>query len=502
MHAGNLMLLCSSNQSSTEEISNKDGRFGGKRNMAEKERILFSQMDLTNSINIIKYINEFNKDFDVVYTTFSNAGMLDKIASKSNIHPIHLPSLASYENRRKKTEIIQQLNKIETEIGIPLEKIIFADREFCKIYEKKEIVSLSWLIDIWNQYKQVIESNNILLHFCFGEDRLHNLIPYYQIKNRGGKSYMVRAIPYYGVTLTNDFFGMFTFTEKIEKDDVNFEEYKACLKESKVYFDPDIVNRVEYGKYWNIKRLMKRVLYIERIIWADRDNLYKDHNVHVVTAVARPQARRIKKKIAEIRIYGQIDPDQKYIYFPFHFTEDAQVRLKYPEGYNQYELIRNISRNLPIDLKLLVKEHPAYAGGFSLKELRDLSKHPNIVVLHPDISSKDIFAHIDFVITINSTVGYEALFYDKIVITMGSSFYESFPGVINIKDVKEIYDILRDEELRNNKERELKDHLKEITTKLLESSLEFDYYNFHSDENIRKMKDLLKLQMRINKSGK
>jgi hypothetical protein len=469
--------------------------------MKIRESILISQMDLTNSINMIKYVNEFNKDFNVLYTTFSNARMLDEIASEYNIHPIHLPSLLNYSNHKSNSEIIEQLKEIETDIGLPLEKIIFADREFCKIYEKNEMVSLSWLIDIWNQYKRGIDGNNILLHFCFGEDRLVNLIPYYQIKNKGGKSYMVRATPYYGVTLTNDFFGKYTFSKKIGKENVNFEEYMSCLKENRVYFDPDVVNKVKYSKYWNIKRLIERIIYLESIIWADRKNLYKDHNIHVTTAVARPLVRRIKKNIAKIRIYGQIEPGQKYIYFPFHFTEDAQVRLKYPEGYNQYELIRNISRNLPIDIKLLVKEHPAYAGGFSLKELRDLSKHPNIVVLNPDISSKEIFEHIDFVITINSTVGYEALFYNKIVITMGCSFYESFPGVINIKDVKEIYNLLRDDELKSNKERELKDHLKERTTKLLESSLKFDYYNIHSEGNIRKMKDLLKYQMKIHNSG-
>jgi len=469
--------------------------------MDEKKKILFSQMDLTNTINMIKYVKEFNKNFDVVYTTFSNARMLDNIASESNIHPIHLPSLAGYVNSRNREDIIEKLQEIEKEIGIPLEKIIFADREFSKIYKKNEVVSLSWLIDIWNQYKQVIDSNNINLQFCFGEDRLVNLIPYYQIKNRGGKSYMVRAIPYYGVTLTNDFFGKYTFTEKIEKDDVDFEAYKACLKENRVYFDPDVVNKVKYGKYWDIMRLIKRIFYLERIIWDDRNNLYKDHNIHMITAVARPLVRRIKKNIANILIYGQIEPAYKYAYFPFHFTEDAQVRLKYPEGYNQYELIRNISRNLPIDTKLLVKEHPAYAGGYSLEELRDLSKHPNIVVLHPDISSKDIFKHIDFVITINSTVGYEALFYNKIVITMGSSFYESFPGVINITDVKEIYNVLQDEELRCNKERELRDHLKDRTKMLLESSLKFDYYRIHSDENIRKMKELLIRQMNVQNSN-
>lgn len=467
--------------------------------MKIRESILISQMDLTNSINIIKYINEFNKDFNVVYTTFSNARMLDEIASEYNIYPIHLPSLLNYSNRRSNSEIIEKLKEIETDIGLPLEKIIFADREFCKIYEKSEMVSLSWLIDIWNQYKQVIEDNDILLHFCFGEDRLHNMTPYFQIKNRGGKSYMVRAIPYYGVTLTNDFFGTFTFTEPIEKGNLDLEEYKACLRDSKVYFDSDMVNKIDYSKYLNIKKLMRRIHSIKRINWADRDNLYKDHNIHIRTAIGRPWARKINKKIAEIDIYGKIDPNQRYIYFPFHYTEDAQVRLKYPEGYNQYELIRNIGRNLPIDFKLLVKEHPAYAGGYSLWELRDLSRHPNIVVLHPNISSKDIFEHIDLVITINSTVGYEALFYDKIVITMGSSFYESFPGVINIKDVKEIYPILIDDDLMDDKKRELKEKLNERTMQLLRSALEFDYYNMHSEENIRKMIDLFKLQVNLQK---
>ncbi len=464
--------------------------------MAKRETILFSQMDLTNSINTIKYINEFKKDFDVVYTTFSNSSMLDEIAAASNIYPIHLPSLIGYKNGESKAIIREKLQAIEKEIKTPLEKIIFGDREFQKVYKKKELTSLAWLVEVWNAYKQIINENDIRLHFCFGEDRLHNLMPYYLIKNRGGRSYMVRAVPYYGVTFTNDFFGKFTFSGKTGGDDVNFEEYMASLKENKVYFNPDVINKIDYGKYRNFNHLIKRLLYIERINWQDRDNLYRDHNIRLINAfVTKPLNQSIKKRIAKIFVYGQIEDGQKYIYFPFHFTEDAQVRLKYPKGYNQYELIRNISRNLPIDTKLLVKEHPAYAGNYSLWELHDLSNHPNIVVLHPGVSSKEIFTHIDFVITINSTVGYEALFYDKIVLTMGSSFYESFPGVINIKDVDEIYGVLTDPELIRNKKSELAEHLKEKTVELLESSIKYDYYHVYSEENVKKMKDLLLYQL-------
>ena len=117
--------------------------------------------------------------------------------------------------------------------------------------------------------------------------------------------------------------------------------------------------------------------------------------------ISRPLNKKIKGNIAKLLIYRPIDEHKKYIYYPLHFTEDAQVRLKYPEGYNQYELIRNISKNLPATIKLLVKEHPAFVGNFSLRELLDLSKLPNITVVNPNISSKEVLKYCDYVITIN-----------------------------------------------------------------------------------------------------
>ncbi len=463
--------------------------------MAEKETILFSQSDLTDSINIIKYINGFKNDFNVVYATFANSEMLDAESQKSDIRPYYIPLLKDTKIPAK-SDIEEKLQTIEREAGMPLEKIFFGDREFYQIYKKKEMLCLAWFIDVWEKYRTIIEENDVMHHFCFGEDRLPNLVPYFLLKNRGGRSYLVRIVPYFGVTYTNDFFGKFTHDYSMKVNKTNFEEYKRHLRENKVYFNIDMVNRIDYNKYANLGRLFSRLMEIERINRQDRDNIYKNHNFRLFnTFVHKPLVKHIRGRLTKALAYQQIEKDQRYIYYPLHFTEDAQVRLKYPEGYNQYELIRNIARNIPSSLKLLVKEHPGYIGNYSIGELRDLSKLPNITVIDPRISSKDIFGYSDYVITINSTVGYEALFYDKIVITMGKSFYDDFPGVINMGDVKDLHKILSDSELIGRKREELASRLKEKTTALLESTLQYDYYGFYSEENIRRIKDLLLLHI-------
>ncbi len=460
--------------------------------MDTQRTILFSQSDLTDTINTIKYINELKKDFKFVFVSFTNADISDKIASKFNINLLHIPPVNSIQKIEDPEEIYKKLSRIEQEIHMPLEKLLFADIELYEIYKKNELSTLAWLLNVWEQYRRIIEENDVSLHFCFGEDRLPNLIPYYLINNRGGKSYLVRIVPYYGVTLTTDFFGNFTQDKNIKLGHVDFETYRSNIKEKKVYFSSDVINKVNYRQYLNILRLIDRLLEIQKINWQDRNNIYKNHNLRLINSfLIKPINKKIKGCISKSLIYNKIDNSERYIYYPFHFTDDAQVRLKYPEGYNQYELIRNISRNLPVGTRLLVKEHPAYVGNFSLQELLDLSRQPNITIADANVSSKDLLKNCDFVITINSTVGYEALFFNKVVITLGRSFYDDFPGVIQLNNLTDLYKTLKDTNLIRAKREELADKLKDKTIELLESALQFDYYNFYDDDNIRKLRDLL-----------
>jgi capsular polysaccharide export protein len=177
-------------------------------------------------------------------------------------------------------------------------------------------------------------------------------------------------------------------------------------------------------------------------------------------------------------VYKKINSEEKYVYYPLHYTKDAQITVKYPEAYNQYELIRNIIKNLPLTYRLIVKEHPAYIGKYSLRELYNLSKDPRIVIVNPKISSKDIFPFSEYVFSINSTVGYEALFFKNIVFVLGETFYKNLPGVIKINSEKELFSIMSNELFIKKKKEEMNNELEKEVKNLLKNSLKSDYDNF------------------------
>ena len=53
---------------------------------------------------------------------------------------------------------------------------------------------------------------------------------------------------------------------------------------------------------------------------------------------------------------------------------------------NQIEAIRNIARNLPVGMKLLVKEHPAALGYRSVSFYKKVTAIPNVLLVSPGLA--------------------------------------------------------------------------------------------------------------------
>ena len=461
-----------------------------------KPLLLFSQGDVYNSLLIAEHlVPVFEKDYNIIFITPESETVAEKCKSHKII--LHQISQSEYDEIETQMELFEKLSQIEGELGYPIQKILFADPEFYKFYRKNKLKSLKIFIKMYNAYKEIIEKNDIRIHLTFGEDRIYTLIPHFLLKKRNGESYLLRIVPYYGLIFTTDFFG--TFNKKIlitEKFNINYEKYLNSMLNSSVYFSSDIINKINFNKYRNTSVLFKRLREISTL---NRENkktfYYKRTNLSLIKiALAKPckYFEKIKIFFLDLLLYDTLKPDKKYIYYPLHYTDDAQIRLKFPEEYNQYEFIRNIAKNLPINFSLLVKEHPAFVGNYSLTELYNLSKHPNIIVLNPRVSSKQIFNLINYVITINSTVGYEALFFKKLVLRLGNAFYNDFPGVININGISNLYNILQNEQLLTYQRIILEENLEEKTMDLLQRSMEFDYQNFYKEGNMEKFLTLFK----------
>jgi len=442
----------------------------------KKKNLLLSGVNISNDLILLdNFVPEFKKYFNIFLTTFSHSEEIRKKAREMGVTLFEFPYYNKKEELSRK-EIYFELNKIEKKINFPVQKILFGDPEFYEIYKKNEKSSLTWFIKLFKIYEKIIEEKKIEIHYTGGPDHLFHLIPHFIMRSMDLKSCDLVVFPYYGLSLSSDFLSDITekFPAAIQK---NYISHKSIIKNNPVYY----IDKVNLKKHINLRFIEK----IYRIILRDfkeRGNVYKSAGTITIKKMLLliPNLIKIKLKVGFLNLfsYKNMNPGEKYIYYPLHYTEDAQIRVKYPEAYNQYELIRNILKTLPSEYKLIVKEHPSYIGRYSLRELYSLSKHPKIVIVNPKISSKEIFPFSEYTLSINSTVGYEALFFKNIVFVLGEAFYKNLPGVIKINSEKELFTIINNDLLIKKKIEERDKDLEKKVKDLLKNSLKSDYENF------------------------
>jgi hypothetical protein len=173
--------------------------------------------------------------------------------------------------------------------------------------------------------------------------------------------------------------------------------------------------------------------HVERKLREDRDNEYTRplallaQNVHerVRTRAARPfyQARR---------------PGRPFVYFPLHVTDDYKIKTVIPHCVDQASIVEQVADALPPGYDLVVKEHPMSIGRNPLSLLRRLRRRANVRLLHPYANSHELIQEAEGIVVISSTVGLEALLYEKPVLTLGRPFYAGYGVTLDVESFRDI----------------------------------------------------------------
>ena len=135
------------------------------------------------------------------------------------------------------------------------------------------------------------------------------------------------------------------------------------------------------------------------------------------------------KAIRKILPYTSVDElaNSQYAYYPLHVEPEIALSLFGREYLNQIELVRNISRSIPVTWKLVVKDHPAGVGRRNIRYYRKLLEIPNVVLVNHYIDSKNIIENAKMVFTVSGFSGFEAVLKKRPVITFGKTFYDTLP---------------------------------------------------------------------------
>jgi hypothetical protein len=173
--------------------------------------------------------------------------------------------------------------------------------------------------------------------------------------------------------------------------------------------------------------------HVHRKLTEDRDNDYLQP-----WRLLRQNASEWLRARAARPFYDGLDPDRPFVYFPLHVTDDYKIKRIIPHCADQASLVEQVADALPQGHDLVLKEHPMSLGRNSIRLLRRLRRRQNVRLVNPHTNTHGLIGRAEAVAVISSTVGLEALLYDKPVLTLGQPYYSGFGVTLDVDSFAEI----------------------------------------------------------------
>ncbi|WP_069473714.1 capsular polysaccharide export protein, LipB/KpsS family [Candidatus Marithrix sp. Canyon 246] len=124
--------------------------------------------------------------------------------------------------------------------------------------------------------------------------------------------------------------------------------------------------------------------------------------------------------------------------FPLHYRPEASTSVLAPFYEDDLETIKNIAFSLPHGAYLYVKEHSGAVGNRSLSFYKEILTYPNVRLMDIDFPVKENWHLLNGIVTLTSTMGFEASQQGVPVLLLGRVFYENYPGVRRIQSWEQL----------------------------------------------------------------
>jgi hypothetical protein len=168
--------------------------------------------------------------------------------------------------------------------------------------------------------------------------------------------------------------------------------------------------------------------------------------------------------------------DIEYAFFPLHKEPEVTLLVYSRPFLNQIEVVRNIARNLPVGMKLVIKEHPASHAYRPSSYYKKLLEIPGVVMVPAETRSRDLVENARIVTIISGSIGLEALLMNKPVIHFGNVPFGCLPSTMirHIRDLDSTGATIRD--LLDRHEHN-EDALLAYISAVIKSSAAVDFYS-------------------------
>ncbi len=145
------------------------------------------------------------------------------------------------------------------------------------------------------------------------------------------------------------------------------------------------------------------------------------------------------------KIFSKINNNDIFFLYPLQYQPEASTSVGATYYSDQLSTISNIAFSLPLPYKLYVKEHLASIGLRKNNFYKKLQQIPNIVLIPYSENVEKLVRKSSGVITLNSTIGMEAVLSGKATYALGKSSYSYHPLCRKVKNFEELKKKIEDD---------------------------------------------------------
>ncbi len=362
------------------------------------------------------------------------------------------------------------LNRIEKELlenNLNLRVSFLSEQNLCKEYhnrfqnnEVKNEELLLWSELIFKNVDKIMKEYNptviydlenvtltriAIFNYCY-----QNKIPYISIDYPRYNNYL---IPSFNLGIKND-----NYLEKIYLDiDDNLESEIKEIKNyrNKKYILPEKFKGTITDYKLNLKQSIKIILSsILREINIEKNNFAKKNfrlNLPLFENPIKKVLFHIKYEIKKFISWNNYHfmfekpvKGEKYIDYPLHLIPESTTFVKAPFYIDELAIIKNISKALPYEWKIYVKEHQAMSGERNFRFYKELKKLKNVrlIELNYYTDPKELIENSLGIITVAGSTAFEGNLLNKPTIVFGNIPYTVIPEIKKVKSfdnlIKEI----------------------------------------------------------------
>ena len=157
--------------------------------------------------------------------------------------------------------------------------------------------------------------------------------------------------------------------------------------------------------------------------------------------------RYFRKKYIDRNFLRQISNDSLFIFLPLQQEPERSLLISAPDYVNQIKTVEYVSKCIPKNYLLFVKEHPTQGppnrDWRKISDYKTMQNNPKVRLIDPVVPADEIIKKSKLVISVSGTISLESAFFNKPSITLVENDYTLIPSISRLKSKNELRELIK-----------------------------------------------------------